>query len=90
MAMNAELVAILGAAMASAFALVRMSLGQHRSLIDRFVSFLESGMKRSDSAHERIANAVDALGETVRENTAVISRLTERMPHTFGSDAPCR
>ncbi|MBV6458961.1 MAG: hypothetical protein HONBIEJF_02100 [Fimbriimonadaceae bacterium] len=90
MAMNAELVAILGAAVASSFALVRMSLGQHRSLIDRFVSFLETGMKRSDRANERIAAAVDALGETVRENTAVISRLTDRMPHTFGEDTPWR
>jgi len=90
MAMNAELVAILGAALASAFALVRMRLGQHRSLIDRFVTFLETGMKRSDRTTERIAAAVDSLGETVRENTAVIARLTERMPHTFGSDTPCR
>jgi len=87
MEMNGQLVAILGAAVASAFALIRMSMSQHRSLIDRFVGFLETGMRRSDRANERIAAAVDSLGDTVRENTAVISRLSERMPRTFGAES---
>jgi hypothetical protein len=78
MEVNAELVGILGAAVASAFALIRLNMNQNRSLIDRFVGFLEAGLNRTDKANERIAEAVDRLVDTVHENTTVIRQLADR------------
>ena len=77
--MTPELLALLGSFVASAFALVRYAMNQNRSLLDRFVTFLESAMQRQEQVNERFEEALQKLGENVRENSALIARMSERL-----------
>ena len=67
-----ELFALLGSFVASAFALVRVSLAQHRAIVDRFVTFFEEAFRRQEAA-------LDRLADNVRENSALLARMSERM-----------
>ncbi|MEQ1823166.1 MAG: hypothetical protein ABL949_11695 [Fimbriimonadaceae bacterium] len=73
-----ELIALLGSFVASAFTLLRYSLGQHRGMVDRFVAFLEDSVHRQEAVNRGFAEAIDRLTETVRENSLLITRLAER------------
>lgn len=74
-----ELIALLGSFVASAFALVRVSLAQHRAVVDRFITFFEDASRRQEAVNERFQTALDHLSENVRENSAILSRMAERM-----------
>lgn len=74
-----ELFALLGSFVASAFALVRFALGQHRSMLERFMSFIGESQARQGEAQDRFEDALDRLTENVRENSTLLSRMAERM-----------
>lgn len=73
-----ELFALLGSFMASAVALVRFALVQHRSMLDRFMAFIVDAQKQQNETQDRFESALDRLTETVRENTALLARISER------------
>lgn len=74
-----ELFALLGSFIASAFALVRFSLAQHRALADRFIGFLEESVRRQEEVNDRFQVAIDRLTESVQENSAMLGRMGERL-----------
>lgn len=74
-----ELFALLGSFMASAVALVRFALVQHRSMLDRFMAFIVDAQQRQSETQDRFESAMERLTETVRENTALLQRIGERM-----------
>lgn len=69
-----EALLFLGGALASAFAMVRLGMAQQRSLLDRLIAFLQSHGERQD----RLAGAVEALGERISDNTIAVVRLLDR------------
>ena len=73
-----ELFALLGSFMASAVALVRFALVQHRSMLDRFMAFIVDAQQQQNETQDRFESALDRLTETVRENTALLARISER------------
>lgn len=76
---TAELIALLGSFVGAAFALVRLALTQQRSLTERFVGFLEESLRRQEESTENFEAALESLSSNVRENSALISRVAERM-----------
>ncbi len=74
-----ELFGLLGSFVVSAFALVRVSLAQHRAMVERFMAFLEESVKRQESVNDRFQVALERLTENVQENSAMLSRMAERM-----------
>lgn len=74
-----ELIALLGTFVGSAFALVRLSLGQHRAMTDRFVGFLEETVRRQEPANERFQVSLERLADNVRENSAILAKMGERL-----------
>ena len=74
-----ELFALLGSFIASSFALVRVSLAQHRAMVDRFIGFLEESVRRQEEVNDRFQGAIDRLTESVQENSAMLGRMGERM-----------
>ncbi len=77
--MTAEIAALLGSFLASSFALVRYAMAQNRTLLDRFVAFLEDALKRQEQVNDRFGSALERLGENVRENSAFLARVSERL-----------
>lgn len=77
--MTGEIVALVGSLIASAFALVRYAMTQNRSLLDRFVAFLERSGERRESVDAGFQSALERLGENVRENSALLARVAERL-----------
>lgn len=73
-----ELFALLGSFIASAFALVRVSLAQHRAMVDRFIGFLEESVRRQEEVNTRFQSALDRLTDSVQENSAMLARITEK------------
>jgi len=73
-----------GAAVASAFALLRLLLGQHRALVERFINVLEAYLKRQEAAHDRTTEAVQALTEGVRDQGRILRRLEEALAISVG------
>lgn len=74
-----ELFALLGSFMASAVALVRFALVQHRSMLDRFMAFIVDAQTRQSETQDRFEEALDRLTENVRENSTLLSRMSERI-----------
>jgi hypothetical protein len=74
-----ELLTVLATFVGAAFALVRHTLGQHRAMTDRFVTFLETSLKRQEEVNERFQSALENLTENVRENSLLLGRLSERV-----------
>lgn len=74
-----ELFALLGSFVASALALVRFALVQHRSMLDRFMSFIVDAQTRQIETQDRFEGALDRLTENVRENSTLLTRIAERM-----------
>lgn len=81
-----ELLVLLGSFVASAFALIRLSLGQQRAIFERFMGFLERTVERLEAANERFSSAVQSVGEGLRENTQVLGRLSERAGVRFAGE----
>ncbi len=79
MTFGLELLALLGSFVATAFALVRHALGQHRSMTERFVGFLESSLRRQEQVNAQFESALEQLTVNVRENSALLSRVAERI-----------
>lgn len=79
-----EAFALVGAAVASAFALLRLLLGQHRALVERFINVLEAYLKRQEAAHDRTTEAVQALTEGVRDQGRILRRLEEALAISVG------
>lgn len=77
--MSAELLALVGSFIASAFALVRYAMTQNRSLLERFMGFLEGAMKRQEQVNDHFQAALERLGDNVRENSTLLSRIAERI-----------
>lgn len=73
-----EALALLGGAMASAFAIARLGMAQHRALIERLMQFLHEHAERQAAAQARIGDAIEGLGARVAENTLATSRLLDR------------
>lgn len=65
--------------MGTAFALVRYSLNQNRAMTERFVSFLEASILRQEGINTGFRAAIEALSESVRENSQVLARMAERI-----------
>ncbi len=74
-----ELFALLGSFVASALALVRFALVQHRSMLDRFMAFIVDAQTRQIETQDRFEGALDRLTENVRENSTLLTRIAERM-----------
>jgi hypothetical protein len=79
MSFGIELLALLGSLVAGAFALVRLMLTQQRCLTERFVAFLEGLVRRQETASANFEAALETLAENVRENSALIARMSERV-----------
>ena len=77
--MSAEILALLGSFLASSFALVRYAMAQNRSLLDRFVRFLEGAMQRQEGVNDRFQSALEKLSQNVAENSLLIARVSERL-----------
>ena len=73
--LNGEFLALIGGFVASAFALVRFSLSQSRSMIDGFVSFLERSLRSQEELNQRLANSLAGLGDVVRLTSANVERV---------------
>ncbi len=74
-----ELFALLGSFVASAVALVRFALVQHRTMLDRFMAFIVDAQTRQIETQDRFEDALDRLTDNVRENSTLLSRIAERM-----------
>ncbi|MCC7433427.1 MAG: hypothetical protein IT363_01995 [Methanoregulaceae archaeon] len=74
-----ELFALLGSFVASALALVRFALVQHRSMLDQFMAFIVDAQTRQIETQDRFEGALDRLTENVRENSTLLTRIAERM-----------
>lgn len=77
--MTPEIVALLGSFVASAFALVRYAMNQNRSILDRFMAFLEKATYRQETINGRFQQALENLGANVRENSILLARVAERL-----------
>ncbi|MFY9234648.1 MAG: hypothetical protein WAO58_09335 [Fimbriimonadaceae bacterium] len=73
-----ELATLLAGFVGSALALVRFSFNQHKAMAERFVTFLESALRRQEEVNEGFRSAIQELTENVRENSALLARLAER------------
>ncbi|HEY0867646.1 MAG TPA: hypothetical protein VGE01_09710 [Fimbriimonas sp.] len=74
-----ELLTLLGAFVGSAFALVRFALTQNKAVTDRFVTYLEQALSRQEEVNAGFKSAIDGLTLNVRENSALLQKLAERM-----------
>lgn len=73
-----EVLLLLGAVTASAFALARIGLASQRRLLERFAGFLEDSVRRQEAIQERFAQALTDLRDEVRDHTRLLGRLWER------------
>jgi len=74
-----ELLGVVGGLVASAFALVRLTLHQQRGLTDRFLSFLEASLRRQESTIAEFQTSLQSLEDSVRENTKLVRSLVEKL-----------
>ena len=74
-----ELLTVLGSFVGAAFALIRYAMAQHRAMTDRFVTFLESSLRRQEEVNDDFRGALESLAENVRENSTLLGRLSERV-----------
>lgn len=54
-------------------------MAQHRTMTDRFVTFLETSLRRQEEVNARFQSALEGLTENVRENSTLLARLAERV-----------
>lgn len=82
-----EAMVMVGGAIAAAIALARLSFSLHRTLVERFMEFVEKSLERQEATHEKLCGSVDSLTRGISENTGIVRRLAEKLAVTFGSDA---
>ena len=70
-----------GSFVASSFALVHYTLRENRNISDRFTSYLERSLNRQEVNNTAFRSALDKLGHSVEENSAVLSRIMEKVSH---------
>lgn len=75
----AQFFALFGAFLGSMFALVRFALMASRANADRFVTFLEGALRRQEDLNGQFQGAVESLSDNVRENSAALARMAERL-----------
>lgn len=80
MTMLPEVLAVVASFVGTAFAIVRLSLAQSRAMTERFVAFLEASIRRQEEINSGFQSAIDRLATCVRENSAMLQRLAERIP----------
>ena len=73
--MEHDLIVMLGAIAAAAFALARVSMLQQRSLVQQVLSFWESAMDRQGATQARIAESMDEVKLGIRKANSLLSRL---------------
>ena len=74
-----ELISLLGSFVAASFALQRLALTHQRAMTERFVTFLEDSLRRQEESSANFEAALESLSQNVRENSALISRIAERV-----------
>lgn len=81
--MEIDLTVLLGGVVTGILALARITLIQHRSLVDRFVQFVEVTIGRQEDSAEQMAKALRDLAEGTHENTATLRRMGEQLGVVF-------
>jgi len=74
-----ELLTLLATFVGSAVALARYSLNQHRAMVDRFVTFLESSLRRQEETNARFQAALEDLTTNVRRSSQLLSKVAKRL-----------
>lgn len=74
---DVQTIALVGGALASAFGLVRLSFALHRTTAERFMEFLDKSLRQQEAANARLADALDKLSETSRENNTLLRRMSD-------------
>lgn len=85
--MNVDLTVLLGGVVTGILALARITLNQHKALVDRFVSFVEASVRRQETSAEQVAQALRDLAEGTRENTMTLRRMGEQLGVHFRKGA---
>lgn len=75
----AQFFALFGGFLGSMFALVRFALVNSRATAERFVGFLESALHRQEDLNSQFQGALEGLSDNVRDNSAVLQRVAERL-----------
>jgi len=76
---SAQFFALFGAFLGSMFALVRYAMQSSRATADRFVAYLESALHRQEDVNTQFQGAIENLSDNVRDNSAVLQRVAERL-----------
>lgn len=63
----------------ASFGLVRFALAQNRAMSEHFVHYLEEALARQDAINQGYERALQQLTENVRDNTALLNRIVERI-----------
>jgi len=79
-----EALLMVGAALAAAFGLARISLALHRGLVERFIGFIDAGALRQETSFRRLSASVDRLSANIGENTALVRRWAEHSRQEIG------
>lgn len=85
--MSVDLTVLLGGVVTGILALARITLTQHKALVDRFVQFVEATIGRQETSAEQVAKALRELSEGTRENTATLRRMGEQLGVHFRKEA---
>lgn len=72
-----ELITVLAAFLASAVAVLRLTLNQTKGFTERLVQFLEESLNRQDETIRGFCTAVERLDSGVRENTVLVRHVAE-------------
>ncbi|MFQ3669132.1 MAG: hypothetical protein SNJ74_04690 [Fimbriimonadaceae bacterium] len=74
-----ELFVLLGTFVGTAFAIVRYAMATGRDATERFMDFLGASVERQDDTNRRFQEILERHGEIMRENSALLQRLSERL-----------
>lgn len=72
-----ELIAVLGAFVGASFALMRLTISQHKQSTDRFVGFLQESLLRHEATIAGFREAIEGLAAGLQEHNALLRRLGE-------------
>ena len=83
MELGSDLAVLLGGVVTGILALARLTLNQHKTVVDRFVGFVESSLSKQEEASQKVADAIHDLAEGTRENTSMLRRMGEQLGVRF-------
>lgn len=72
-----ELITLLAGFLATAFAILRLTLNQTRGFTERLVQFFEDSLRRQDETIAGFRDAVDRLNDSVQENSLLVRHVAE-------------